>query len=193
MNWMDFYKEQYYRELTRRDELNASLSLPVGLITAMIASVFFLITHFDYRYSLVLTILFSIFVIAFMAIVVVVVINLVRAYVKFPKKYEYHVLPDANLLNDHFIWLKQKHGEDFGNRQNADQKFRAFLLSRMIASTGVNQRNNRKKEDCKDTGELCLIYALIMLALVVFAFGINYAEKPTKNDLFEARTSVYYE
>lgn len=188
MNWMDFYKEQYYRELTRRDELNASLTLPIGLVTAMIASVFFLITHFDYRYSPVLTALFVFCIVVFIGVLIFVVINLVKAYVRFPKKYQYRVLPDADLLNNHFVWLKRKHGEDAGNRNNADQKFRSYVLSEMIASTSINQQNNSKKQVCKDTGELWLVHALIMLSLALFIFGINYVEKPMQNDLLEARS-----
>ena len=56
MDKLELYKSFYDRENLRRETLNNSVSVPVGILTGLIAAIVFLITSFNYKSNLILII-----------------------------------------------------------------------------------------------------------------------------------------
>ena len=48
MDQFDFYKELYFKENERRQEVLNSLNIPIAIITALSSVAYFFITSFDY-------------------------------------------------------------------------------------------------------------------------------------------------
>ena len=48
MDQFDFYKELYFKENERRQEVRNSLNIPIAIITALSSAAYFFITSFDY-------------------------------------------------------------------------------------------------------------------------------------------------
>ena len=51
MNKIDFLKEWYYKEDERKDCLNNSLNIPIGILTAILAGLYFIVNKFNYQYE----------------------------------------------------------------------------------------------------------------------------------------------
>jgi hypothetical protein len=49
MELFDFYKETYYKELDKKDEINTSLAVPMSIASGMFAGLFFMSTTFCYK------------------------------------------------------------------------------------------------------------------------------------------------
>lgn len=51
MNQLEFYKEQYFKELETKDSIENSLATPIGITTGLIAGLFYLVTNFEYDFK----------------------------------------------------------------------------------------------------------------------------------------------
>lgn len=49
MGRYEFYKEAYYQELSRKDVLEDALNIPLGIISAVIAALYYFFSSYDYH------------------------------------------------------------------------------------------------------------------------------------------------
>lgn len=187
MNRYEFFKELYFKELDKRNEINNSLSLPIGLITAVVAGIFYLLTNFDYRYYFIITILFSVAVIAAISFLVASIYHLIKAYTDFPKGYEYSLIADANDIEDYYKQLKEFYSVNPSSINTADHELESYVLTEIIKNTDDNQKNNKRKNKFRYNCEKYLIAAFILLCLSLPFFGINYALKTDKKEPIEVK------
>jgi hypothetical protein len=176
-NKFEFYKEFYFKELDVRNEINNSLSLPIGLISGLVAGVFYLLTNFDCKCSTWLTVLFGAAIIAALIFLVVSIYHLIKAYSDFPKGYDYNVLPDINDIEDYRQQLTLFY-DDITSTEMVDKEMSDYILSEMISNTGGNQKNNKRKMKYRYNCEKYLITSFIMVCISLPFFCFNYVLKP---------------
>ena len=187
MEQFDFYKEFYFKELDNRNEINSSLSLPIGLITALIAGIFYLLTNFDYKYSVAITTLFVIQIIFSIAFLVASIYNLIKAYSDFHKGYDYAILADTADLDNYYQQLKAFYASNTALPDSSKQEFETYVLNEMIKNTGDNQKNNKKKTKFRYNCERHLINSFVAISLCLPVFCIDYSFKAEKKEPIEVR------
>ncbi len=187
INRFDFYKEFYFKELDKRNEINNSLSLPIGLISALVASNFYLITNFDFKYQAWLSISFSTLLVIGLLLLIFSIFHLIKAYNDFPKGYEYILIPDTTEIDKYYNELKEYYKNNSSLLDTSDIEVEDYLLNEMIKNTGENQKNNKRKYKFRYNCEYYLIACFITLCLSATLFSINYAKKPEKNDITKVK------
>lgn len=183
----EFYHDYYFRELDRKNEINSSLSIPIGLITALSGGLSYLLTNFEYHLNLWLTIPFMIATGAGLFFLILSVYNLIKAYTNFPGRYEYILIADVDVIERYHGDLKKYYASKPSSPNLADQEFEDYIVSEMVKNTGVNQRNNKKKTKFSYNCEKYLISALILISLSLLFFSVDYGLKPEKKPSFNAK------
>src|SRR5580692_674838 len=117
----EFYRNYYFRELDRKNEINGSLSIPIGLITALVGGLSYLITNFEYHVNFWLTIPFVLTTGAGLYFLILSVYNLIRAYTNFPGRYEYILIADVDVIEDYHEGLKEYYASKPSSPTLADQ------------------------------------------------------------------------
>jgi len=166
MEKFNFYKEYYFKELDGRNEINNSLSVPIGLISALVAGDFYLLTNFDYGFSLWQTVWFLIAIVGGIAMLIASVYNLIMAYANFPRGYEYLLIPDTEVIEQYFQELKNYYMANPNLPDTSEAEVEHFILSEMIKNTGANQKSNKSKNKFRYQCEYWLIASVIALCFL---------------------------
>lgn len=176
MDLFDFYKEVYYKELDKKDEINNSLSIPMSIASAMFAGFFFMATTFCYTESLCLP--FILLISLSCLLLLIAVWYLFRAYNDsgIDGFYSYRALTNTEELANFYELLKEYHIEIKSEKAEDDARkdFREELMKQMISHTSVNQKNNAAKLEYFRLCRKYLLFCMISGALTLFPFGINY-------------------
>src|ERR1700748_1484601 len=178
-NLMDqgaFYKEQYEKSLAARTEIDGSLSTPIGILTALLAGLYFCATNFDYSDGYWLTLVFIIFAAICGVLLIVAIVLLAMVFAEFFTGRAYFILNDANVLNDFYLGLVAFYNANppvTGTAEDAAQaEFDAYLAGEFIRNAANNQEINRLKSARRFQSNRFMIYALISLSLLIIPFGI---------------------
>jgi len=183
----EFIKDYYFRELNRRNEINGSLSVPIGLITALTGGVSYLLTNFDYHVKLWLTIFFVIATGAGLLFLICSVYNLIIAYSNFPHPYDYFLIADLDELEKYRVGLNEYYESTPALENKSEKEWEDYIISEMVKNTGLNQRSNKKKFRFSYLCEKNLIRALISISCSVPFYSVNYALKPDRKPSFNAK------
>lgn len=178
INRFEFYKEFYFKELDKKNEINGSLSQPIGLITAFVAAIFYLVTNFNYKYSFSLTLIFVITISGAIFFLAISVYHLVKAYNDFPRGYNYAIIADTNDIDNYYQQLKAYYAAHSSTPDTSDQDLEDYILEEMIRNTGDNQKNNKRKNKFSYNCEKNLIIVLMITCLSLITFSLNYYLKP---------------
>lgn len=183
----DFYQDYYFRALNRKNEINSSLSIPIGLITALVGGGSYLITNFEYRFSFWMTVAFLVAAMAGLIFLLLSIYNLIKAYTNFPDRYDYVFIADNEELEKYRQGLKAYYAAHPSQRDTSEEEFEQYLIAEMVKYTGANQKNNKRKTKFSYNCEKHLINALISIVISLPFFSINYGLKPEKKPSFNAR------
>jgi hypothetical protein len=181
-----FYKDQYDQSLSQKSEINSSLSTPIGILTALMAGLYYATTNFEYGDNLYLTIGFT--VISFVSFVLLCfsIFRLIRAFSDFQNGLDYAFINTADILDDYYKNLVSFYASQTGTtpaqaEQRALKDFGAYLIGELVRNTGINQLNNREKIRQRFQCHQYMIYALISLGLLIFPFGIDFGMNKGKD------------
>jgi hypothetical protein len=196
MEQEEFYKDLYDRSLDTKDEINNSLSIPIGIITALVAGLFYAVTTFDFAdkkiWCLIVFVIIAISSIVFLGISIY---RLIKAFSDFHDGLPYAYLADANDLDVYFKGLVNFYAAAGAANPNALQSaqndFNAYVLSEWIKSTGINQKNNKEKIYQRFQCHQFMIYALVSLSLLVIPFGINFGLSKGKEDVQKVQITSF--
>ncbi|MEX8547688.1 MAG: hypothetical protein V5804_08810 [Mucilaginibacter sp.] len=174
-----FYKDQYDKTLDRKNEINTSLSTPIGILTALIAGLYFATTNFDFADSKYLSIAFIIIGLFSVFLLGRSIYHLIRAFSDFHDGYDYAYLNDTDVLDNYYKGLvifyhSQPNAALTDSTSKAKKEFDDYLLNEFIKSAGINQKNNKSKTFQRFQCHQHMIYALIALSLLIIPFGIDF-------------------
>lgn len=139
-NRFDFYKDLYFKELEKVNEINNSLTTPIGLVTAAIAGCSYLLTSFDYEYSNCNTVFFIAFIGICIVFLIISIYHVIKAYSDFPFGYNYNIIADANDIDKYFLDLKDYYKNNPQLTDNAATEVEEYVLKEIINNTGTNQK-----------------------------------------------------
>ncbi len=180
MDQEQFYKDQYDRALDRKNEINSSVSTPIGILTALIAGLYFETTNFDYGDGIALCVAFLIIGVVTILLIGRSVYHLIKAFSDFQNGYDYAYLNDTDVLDAYYrallaYYLAQPTKTPATAEAAAREDFSSYILSELIKSTGINQKNNKAKVAERFQCHKFMIFALISLSLLIIPFGIDFA------------------
>ncbi|MXV14305.1 hypothetical protein [Hufsiella ginkgonis] len=186
MNHEEFYHSLYYRSHDNKSEINNSLSTPIGILTALIAGLFYVLTNFEFENSKALTIVFLVVATVAVSLLSISIWRLIKAFSDAHDGYDYAYLPDAGDLNHYHASLRAFYSQQTGvtNEQavaQADREFNEYLLGLAINAANINQKNNKRKLFHRFQCHQYMIYAFISVSLLVVPFGINFISNKGKD------------
>jgi len=178
MNQEDFYKIQYDKSLSERTEINNSLSTPIGILTALLAGLYFCVTNFNYSDNYRLVTVFSGIAVVSAALLGVAIVYLVLAFADFKKNRDYLSLNDSDQLDQYYknlisFYENQPSSTPSTLESQAKKDFDEYLLAELIRNASNNQRINRIKTALLFQSHKFMIYGLISLSLLIIPFGID--------------------
>lgn len=179
MNQEDFYKIQYDKSLLERTEINNSLATPIGILTALLAGLYFCITNFNYNDNLPVVIVFIGIAVISATLLGIAVVYLVLAFADFKKKRDYLSLNDSDQLDQYYknliIFYENQPSSTLSTIESQAKKdFDEYLLAELIRNASNNQRINRIKTALLFQSHKFMIYGLISLSLLIIPFGIDF-------------------
>jgi hypothetical protein len=153
MDQEDFYKDQYDKSLSVRAEINGSLSTPIGIITALLAGLYFCATNFDYNDDVWLSIIFVVIAISSAILLGVAIIYLILSFSDFLDDHRYFYLNDADTLAQYYSDLIDFYTNNPPTapstiEAHAKKDFDSYLKAELIRNAANNQRTNRIKTAC---------------------------------------------
>jgi hypothetical protein len=183
-----FYKDQYDKSLDRKNEINSSLSTPIGILTALVAGLFYATTSFDFADNFTLTVIFGIIGACSLCLLSKSIYHLVKALSDLHEGYDYAYLADADVLNNYYTGLLSFYNSQPGatpaaSLHAAQKDFDEYLLSELIKSAGINQKNNKSKMYQRFKCHQFMIFAFISLSLLIITFGIDFANNKGKDKI----------
>jgi uncharacterized Tic20 family protein len=177
MERFDFFKETYFREEEKKNEINNSLSLPIGVITILIGVVFYLLTNFDFKFNLLLSIIFLVSSLSCILFLSLSCFHVIKSYTNFHNGYGYSYLADSDDLESFYQANKAYYKVNPQLNDISDDEFSDYILSELIKNTDTNQKNNKTKSFHRYLSLKHLITALLLVFLTIFPFSINYVAK----------------
>jgi hypothetical protein len=165
----EFYKEQYYFELNRKNELGNALAIPIGFLSAIFTAYSYLFLHLKFWEQKCLRISFILLI----SISILFTIKALYSLYHSIRGLTYGYAPDPKALYD-FELQYIKYNQDIqGDKENIDHKFFERLKASLVA-TATNNRmsNNFRSEKILNSNENNM-YAIIFLFLSAIPFIIN--------------------
>jgi len=193
MDYYDFYRDHHNRTLDHKNEINTSLSTPIGILTALVASLFYACTSFEYSDNYWLTVAFilpGLFVLFFLAISL---FHLAKALSDFHNGYDYAYLADADVLGSYYNDLLVHHNSTVPPITSNEAErlaiidFEVYLLRELITAAGINQKNNKSKMFHRFQRHNFMTYAFISLSLLIIPFGIDFGINKNKEKTYQIK------
>lgn len=189
MERFEFYKEQHLKEEDKKNEINNSLSLPLGVISGLVVALFYIITSFDYKISLIVNLIFLLLASIAIVFLLIATYHLIKAYTNFHNGYDYHYLPDTEELDKYYTDLDKYYNEHSSIENNSSREFKDYIISCFVKTTDKNQKNNKQKSYHRYLSLKHLINSLLVIVLVLFPFGYNYYKKKDCKDSYSVEIS----
>jgi len=179
MDQHDFYKDLYDRSLTERTEINNSLATPIGILTALLAGLYFCSTTFNYEDKGWLVVLFMALAGLSAILLLVAIFFLGLAFSDFLADRQYFTLNDAQRLDDYHTqlvnyYVTQPPTLPDTPESMAGKEFERYLRQELIRNAHMNQQVNRRKTAFLFQSHKFMIYAIVSLALLLIPFGIDF-------------------
>jgi len=186
MDHESFYKDQYDKSLAGRTDINGSISTPIGILTVLLAGLYFCASNFDYKDADWLTCFFIVIAVLSSLLLLVAIIYLILAFADFLDGRSYFYLNDADILNQYYENLLTSYKTTpplapatAESQSRAD--FDEYLLEELIRNAANNQRINRIKTALLFQSHKFMIYAIISIFLLIIPFGIDFGHNKGKD------------
>ena len=181
MDKFELYKSFYDRENNRRDTLNNSISIPIGILSGLIAAIVFLTTKFNYKIQILSTWIF--FVLTAIAIVMMCfsVVYLVKSFNNFVKGYDYMEIALLKDIEKYYNELKEYNEKD---PDKTEAEFKEYLQKEFIKYADHNAVINDNRSYSLYKSKQFLFFSIVVIALtsIPFGFGEFHETKDTERE-----------
>lgn len=184
MDRIEFLREWFYKEDERKNSLNDSLNIPIGILTALIALIFYLFNEFNsidennyIKYP------FYIFIATSLLFWFVSVFKLLQSYNDLYKGYSYLGFPCPSFLKDENEILKnylEEHQELLDESITLESLEKKSIETLLIKCLETNVFNNDRKSAYLHSSKVHIINSLIIILISTAFFTANYIGN--KND-----------
>lgn len=177
MEKLDFLKEWYYKEEERKDCLNNSLNIPIGILTAIVAGVYFIINKFNYENeNILLKYLFIILSCSVIFFWILCIYYLLKSYNDLYEGYSYRGFPHANFLHKEKENLKlylDQYREDLDPSITLELLVEQNVEKTLVDCININSFNNDRKSAYLHKSKVHLLTCIILLFITSAIFTIN--------------------
>ncbi|MBF4473727.1 hypothetical protein [Flavobacterium sp. HJJ] len=184
MNKFEFKKDWFYKEEERKDTLNNTLNIPIGILTAIIAGLYFIITKFNYencggnilKFLFITIILFtSIFWLAS-------IYYLLRSYNNLYDGYKYKAFPSAHFIEDEYNNLETYYNtykDSLAPNITLDSLVEDNIEIILTNCLDTNIFNNDRKSAYLHDAKIQILNCILSLfvASIFYTFNYIYHEK----------------
>ncbi len=167
MNNFDLYKEFYFKEIERKNQINNSYNLPILVITTIVTlNLFFLKQEYNCCISTIGKIIFVISVLC----VIVAIIYLVKSFSNFHKTLVYRELPDMNRLKNYEdnLYSEQKKTKD------ATYLFNDFLRKEFAECTTHNFLINKTRTEDIAKAKIAIFVSVVSTFIFFLIYIFNF-------------------
>jgi hypothetical protein len=184
MDRLTFLVDWYNKEHDRQGSLTDSLNIPIGILTAIIAVIFYLLNQFTFGSSenYYIQVLFVVFIAAAILSWLFVVFHLFKSYNNLFAGYKYGALPlptDLELQYKKYEKYVQDYKASLSNSITADSLYEAELIKSLTTAVTINISNNDLKAarlyNSKKHLFICLIF--VIFSLIPFVFNYIHSNK----------------
>lgn len=174
MNKYDFYKDLYFFELKRKNEILIEHSIPITIITACIAAFFYFANNVDVE-NLTLNVWATFFLLFISPSIIAIFLSLYYMWQSFSKGFEYKYLPTAVSFHKKFESISTKEKNEKEKKNNKEEK---IVIEKLIECATINSENNLKKTRYLHKSKKYIVIALacIFLSSICF-YGYKYNDK----------------
>lgn len=179
MDKFEFLKEWFYKEDERKESLNNSVNLQLGILTAIIAAIFYILTKYNYTDLPFSTFLFIFFQIATIIFWLISSYFLLMSYNNLYKGYKYLGFPYANFINDEYAKLKPYY-EQYRNDldKDLDSLVKDNIEKLLIRNIDNNFYLNDTKSAYLHKSKIHLLNCIILLLISTILFSYNFIVNP---------------
>lgn len=179
MDKLEFFKELYYKETDRKNNIISSFSTPIGIISALVAGIFYSLTTFDFSFYLMLSLFFVGLVLWSVTMLFIAIYHLIKALSNFQNGFTYAYLSNADNLYNYYTQLKN-YNLQHKIYDSSNEEFDEYILNELIQATALNQKNNDNKMHHKFLCSKYMTSSFLVLCVVTVPYGINFGIKKTK-------------
>ena len=166
MDTLEYCKQSYHYELSRRNELRAALNLPIGLSVILSGAIYTLVVNYNwaessniFSYSLGLSFLLS------GVFLILVIVRLVQSHVN----YEYAYVPTPKEILDYREQLVEyylKYGMTQDESQElSEQNTQVYLEQELAKNAHHNAINNNMKSGHLHNASIYLVFSLVFVMI----------------------------
>lgn len=179
MDKFEFLKEWFYKEDERKESLNNSINLQLGILTAIIAAIFYILTKYNYSNLPIDTIIFIIFQIGTIIFWLISSYFLLKSYNNLYKGFKYLGFPNGNFINEEYTKLQpyyDQYKDDLD--KDLDQLVKDNIEKLLIKNIDNNFYLNDIKSAYLHKSKIHLLNCIITLLLSTLFFSYNYILNP---------------
>jgi hypothetical protein len=194
MNKIELLKEWFYKEEERKGALNDSLNIPIGILTGILAGIYFLVSKYNYcSGSKILKIIFIILIVASILYWLASIIYLLLSYNNLYKGYKYKSFPNARFIQKEYQTLKpyyKKYKKDLKKNITLDKLVEDNIEEILIQCIDNNVFNNDRKSAYLHSSKIQILNCILLLFISSVMFSINYINNE-KEEIYNIKITNY--
>lgn len=178
MDRIEFLREWYYKEDERKNSLNDSLNIPIGILTALIALIFYIFNEFNpVNENVCIKYPFYFFIIVSLSFWFVSAFKLLQSYNDLYKGYAYLGFPKSSFLKDENEILKnylEEYKELLDENTTLESLEKNSLETLLTKCLETNVYNNDRKSAYLHSSKIHMINCLLSILISSAFFTANY-------------------
>lgn len=188
MDKLEFLIDWYKREEERRNSLETSLNIPIGILTIVFAVHFFLVRDFDFSSGSTLdngAFLTSIIISVLAAFVTTYLV--LKSYHNIESEYLYKGLPLPSQLfkyEKELIDFYEENKADYGDL-DGKEKFKEYLVEKFTEHIDRNATNNDNKANFLHQSKRFIFVTLLFMVISFVPYLTNLFDRRFKPDQLE--------
>ena len=188
MDKLEFLINWYKREEDRKNSLETSLNIPIGILTIVFAVHFFLVRDFDFTNSS--TFESGVFLTSIIISVIAALVTtylLLKSYHNIDSEYLYKGLPFPSQLfkyEKELIDFYKENRADFGD-VDGKEKFKEYLAEKFTEHVDRDAANNDNKSNYLHQSKRFIFATLLFMVVSFIPYLTNLFDRPPKPDQIE--------
>ncbi|HCY77475.1 MAG TPA: hypothetical protein DHV28_16285 [Ignavibacteriales bacterium] len=181
MSRLEFLIDWYNQENERKNSLNDSLNIPIGILTAFFVMIFFLFKEFNFsnKVNNWIIYLFVVFLILSLILWIISIFYLFKSYNNLFKGYAYDYLPYAKELSEQYQNLEKYYEVNknlLENNITPDILYEKQLIDMLSEYIDTHIKNNDRKSKYLHIAKQFIFGTIISIIICSVPFLFNYSK-----------------
>ena len=177
MDYLELFKEFYYKEIDRKTGVQNALNIPITFLTVLSSAILFFLTTYDFTVDGAIKILFIVLSCLVALCILVSIWFIIKGFNNFTKGYTYSWVPFPTELLGWYKDLKDYYIKNDATSVDADDYFKDYLIKNLAKHANHNLLINDTRFRYILISKKFLIIGLILILLTMIPYGYNYYNK----------------